>query len=108
MFSITASQASSERCFSVGTNICTPKRSNLKPAKIEELVTIKINKGPVQAYNDLYKVPKLVKPKDAVIEYDMNPFVEELRLGDEDPAADDERIFAQLSDDELEDMFINV
>ena len=55
----------------------------------------------------MYKVPKLVKPIDAIVEYDMNPFVEELRLGDEDPAADDERIFAQLSDDELEDMFIN-
>ena len=48
-----------------------------------------------------------MKPIDAIVEYDMNPFVEELRLGDEDPAADDERIFAQLSDDELEDMFIN-
>ena len=107
MFSITASQASSERCFSVGTNVCTPKRSSLKPAKIEELVTIKINKGPVQAYNDLYKVPKLVKPIDAIVEYDMNPFVEELRLGDEDSAADEERSFAQLLDDELEDMFIN-
>ena len=99
MFSITASQASSERCFSVGTNVCTPKRSSLKPDKIEEIVTIKINKGPVEAYNEKFKVPKLVKPNDAILEYDMNPYVEDIRLEDED--------FAQLSDDELEDMFIN-
>ena len=47
----------------------------------------------------MFKVPKLVKPNDAILEYDMNPYVEDLRLEDDD--------FAQLPDDELEDMFIN-
>ena len=78
VFSIPASQSTSERAFSVGSYVCAPRRGSLKPEKIEELITIKLNQSLIKDYMEDFEVPMLTKPKDAFVEYDMNPYAEEV------------------------------
>ena len=88
IYCIPASQSTSERTFSWGTHICTPKRSNLDPHKVEELITIKLNEDFISDYKEEFKVPELVKPENATVEYDTNPFVETIRF-DSDSDSDE-------------------
>ena len=43
VFSVPAASSKSERVFSVAGNVVTPKRANLNPEKVEDLVVVKCN-----------------------------------------------------------------
>ena len=43
VFPVPAASSKSERVFSVAGNVVTPKRANLNPEKVEDLVLVKCN-----------------------------------------------------------------
>ena len=43
VFPVPAASSKSERVFSVAGNVVTPKRANLNPEKVEDLVVVKWN-----------------------------------------------------------------
>ena len=43
VFPVPAASSKSERVFSVAGNVVTPKRANLNPEKVEDLVVVKCN-----------------------------------------------------------------
>ena len=43
VFPVPAASSKSERVFSVTVNVVTPKRANLNPEKVEDLVVVKCN-----------------------------------------------------------------
>ena len=43
VFPVAAASSKSERVFSVAGNVVTPKRANLNPEKVEDLVVVKCN-----------------------------------------------------------------
>jgi len=49
ILAIPASSASSERVFSVGSLMCTARRSNLKPDKVSDLMLLKLNAETVES-----------------------------------------------------------
>lgn len=60
IFSIPVSSSSSERAFSIGTQVCVPKRANLAPAKIEQLIMIKLNAEKLKSYKATHKIERAV------------------------------------------------
>ena len=55
---ITASSATSERVFSTGTQVCTPKRCRLNPQTIENLIIYKQNYYKVKHFKENYNIKK--------------------------------------------------
>ena len=53
-YCVPAASSASERAFSMGSLICSQRRGNLSPKRIEELAIIKLNYWAVQAYKDKY------------------------------------------------------
>ena len=55
---VPASSSASERAFSIGGLICSQRRCNLSPKRIEELANIKLNYFDVKSYVDKNGKPK--------------------------------------------------
>ena len=77
VLAIPASSATSERAFSVGTQICTARRMHMKPEKVEDLTIIKINKKIVDDYLKKYSIPLLTMPDRVSVEFETEVRVEE-------------------------------
>lgn len=106
VFAIPASSATSERVFSIGSLICSAKRSRLLPDKLADLMLLKLNSMNVAKYNEKYKYEKKFTPAqtDNIIRIDLeamdNPeidinregFVEDIE-GDHDDDAEEVTLF---------------
>ena len=53
-YCVPAASSASERAFSMGSLICTQRRGNLAPKRIEELAIIKLNYWAVKSFKDKY------------------------------------------------------
>ena len=62
-------------------------------------MALKINQKLVQDYKERFKVTKLIKPKDAVVDYDLGPYIEDLVLEHVEEI--------EVTSDEEEDIIIN-
>ena len=93
-YCVPASSSSSERAFSIGSLICSQRRGNLSPKRIEELAIIKLNYWAVKSYKEKYSIPKLnITPGHDDFE------LEEVSDDDEDEA-DFDLDYEELTEDE--------
>jgi len=106
VFAIPASSATSERVFSVGSLICSAKRSRLVPDKLADLMLLKLNSMTVAKYKEKYKYDKKFTPaqtKDIIrtdleamddpeADFNREGFVEDIE-GDQDDGGDEVSVF---------------
>ena len=55
VFPVPAASSKSERVFSVAGNVVTPKRANLNPEKVEDLVVVKCNSRLLKSTDSIRK-----------------------------------------------------
>lgn len=94
VFPVPASSASSERVFSVGSMICSAKRSKLLPQKVSDLMLLKLNSKVVAKFKERHKLEAKVTAGQVIdlirvdLEAMMNPeeedfeavFIEDLEV----------------------------
>ena len=99
---IPASSSSSERVFSVGSLICSQRRSNLSRKRVEQLAILKLNKKVVREYEEKHGIPEKKhspSPDDFEVEEDLNLYLSPEEVEDEF----DLEGYEEVDDDEEEE-----
>jgi len=104
ILAIPASSASSERVFSVGSLVCSARRSRLLPDKVADLMLLKLNSNTVESIKAKKSIEAVYTPdeiRDLInIEFEDNP--------DDDPTEVEEYIEDMDSDSDDEDDYEEV